>query len=54
MVKRYKIVGRNMKFSKAGSFGLKSLAEKKCKQIRKVRKEARVPYKSVRVKECEV
>ena len=54
MVKRYKIIGKNMKFSNAGSFGLKSLAEKKCKQIKKTRKEAKVPYKSVKVKKYEV
>jgi len=50
MVKRYKIVGKNMTFRNAGSYGLRSLAEKKARQIRKIRKEAGVLYKSIKVK----
>ena len=42
--------GKKMTFRNAGSFGLKSLAEKKACQIRKIRKEAGVPYKSIKVK----
>ena len=50
MAKRYKIVGKGMTFRNAGSFGLKTLAEKRARAIRKVRKEAGVPYKSIKVK----
>jgi len=50
MVKRYKIVGKGQTFRNAGSFGLKTLAEKKARQIRKSRKEAGRSYKSIKVK----
>ena len=50
MAIRYKVVGRNMTFRNQGSFGLKSLANKRVKEIRKLRKEAGVPYKSIKVK----
>ena len=46
--------GKKMTFRNAGSFGLKSLAEKKACQIRKIRKEAGVPYKSIKVKKIKV
>ena len=51
---RYAIVGRNMTFRNAGTFGLKSLAEKKARQIRKSRKDAGFPYKSIKVKKVDV
>ena len=54
MAIRYKIVGRNMRFSNAGSFGSKKLAEKKMRMIRKIRKDAGVPYKSIRVVRFEI
>jgi len=54
MAIRYKIVGRNMSFKNAGSFGLKSLAEKKARKIRKLRKDAGLPYKSIKVKKFEI
>jgi len=54
MVKRYKIVGRGMTFRNAGTFGLKSLAQKKANAIKKVRKEAGRGYKSIKVKKVEV
>lgn len=50
MAIRYKIVGKGMTFRLAGSFGLKSLADKKARQIRNLRKKANKPYKSIKVK----
>ena len=50
MATRYKIVGKGKTFKNAGSFGLKNLAEKRARQIRKSRKEAGVFYKSIKVK----
>jgi len=50
MAIRYKIVGKNQKFTNAGSFGLKSLAQKKARRIIKARKEAGASYKSIKVK----
>ena len=50
MVTRYKIVGKGMTFSNAGSFGLKSLAEETAREIRNIRKKADVSYKSIGVK----
>ena len=50
MATRYKIVGKGMTFRNAGSYGLKELAEKKAKEIRRLRKEAGAPYKSIKVK----
>jgi len=50
MAIRYKIIGKGMTFRNAGSFGLKSLALNKASKIRKIRMEAGVPYKSIKVK----
>ena len=50
MATRYKIIGKGMTFRNAGSYGLRSLAEKKSRQIRKIRKEGGASYKSIKVK----